>query len=365
MKKFLITITIVAIVIGAHVILLKQFIFPQKKKTGTEEVKPGDALDKDKIPPPADISPAVKTPALKPYIYKNATFGELAAIPDSKKATSGILVDLNTRQVIWAKNPKKAVAIASMTKMMTEFMVFEELATRKDVNLQTLIQVTPSAAKIGGSQIYLDPKEAFPLEDLLKAVMISSANDAAYLVAEYFGNGDVNAFVEKMNVRAKQLKLVGAKFYNPHGLPGDTAKEDNICSPEGLVMLAERLLDNPKAAEFARTKAATIRENTSKPFTLYTHNHLLGACQGVNGMKTGFIQRSGFCITVTCQRGDRKMAAAVTGFPTRKERDIFMAKLLEWGYKQQPKVASVEPDKIEAGSEDKNLEELLSKIIQK
>jgi D-alanyl-D-alanine carboxypeptidase (penicillin-binding protein 5/6) len=251
-----------------------------------------------------------------------------------------------------------------MTKMMTEFMVFEELAIRKDITLETQIQVTPAAAKIGGSQIYLDPKESFTLEDLLKAVMISSANDAAYLVAEYFGNGDVNAFVDKMNVRAKQLKLVGAKFYNPHGLPGDTAREDNICSPEGLIMLAERLLDNPKAAEFARTKVATIRENTSKPFTLYTHNHLLGACPGVNGMKTGFIQRSGFCITVTCQRGDRKMAAAVTGFPTRKERDIFMAKLIDWGYKQQPK-PSAETDKPEVGSEDKNLEELLGKIVPK
>ena len=364
MKKFLITFTIVAVVVGAHIIVLRQFIFPQKKKTSTEEVKPADAVDKDKIPPPSDLSPAAKTPTLKPYIYRNATYGDLAAVPASKTATSGILVDLNTRQVLWAKNPKKAVAIASMTKMMTEFIVFEELANRKDVNLETLIQVTPTAAKIGGSQIYLDPKETFPLEDLLKAVMISSANDAAYLVAEYFGKGDVNAFVEKMNSRAKQLKLVGAKFYNPHGLPGDTAKEDNICSPEGLVMLAEKLLDNPKAAEFARTKAATIRENTSKPFTLYTHNHLLGACPGVNGMKTGFIQRSGFCITVTCQRGDRKMAAAVTGFPSRKERDIFMAKLIDWGYKQQPK-ASVETDKIEVGSEDKNLEDLLGKIVPK
>lgn len=365
MKKFIITFTIVAIVVGAHVVLLRHFIFPQKKKTPIEEVKSGDAADKGKIPPPADLSPAAKTPSLKPYIYKNAIYGDLEAVPASKTATSGILVDLNTRQVLWAKNPKKAVAIASMTKMMTEFIVFEELANRKDVNLQTQIQVTPTAAKIGGSQIYLDPKETFPLEDLLKAVMISSANDAAYLVAEYFGNGDVNAFVEKMNVRSKQLKLVGAKFYNPHGLPGDTAKEDNICSPEGLCMLAERLLDNPKAAEFARTKAATIRENTAKPFTLYTHNHLLGSCPGVNGMKTGFIQRSGFCITVTCQRGDRKMAAAVTGFPNRKERDIFMAKLIDWGYKQQPKASSVENDKPEVGSEDKNLEDLLGKIVPK
>jgi D-alanyl-D-alanine carboxypeptidase (penicillin-binding protein 5/6) len=364
MKKFLITFIIVAIVIGAHVFLLRQFIFPQKKKTAVEEVKPGATVDKDKVPPPSDLSPSAKTQVRKPYTYRNAIYNELAAVPDSKIATSGILVDLDTRQVLWAKNPKKAVAIASMTKMMTEFMVFEELANHKEVNLQTQIQVTPAAAKIGGSQIYLDPKESFPLEDLLKAVMISSANDAAYLVAEYFGNGDVDAFVEKMNVRAKQLKLVGAKFYNPHGLPGDTAKEDNTCSPEGLVMLAERLLDNPKAAEFARTKAATIRENTSKPFTLFTHNHLLGACPGVNGMKTGFIQRSGFCITVTCQRGDRKMAAAVTGFPSRKERDIFVAKLLNWGYRQQPK-SSVETDMMQVGSEDKNLEELLGSIAPK
>ena len=363
MKRFLITFTIVAIVIGAHVILLRHFIFPQKKKAVAEEVKPGDAVDKDKVPPPSDPTPSAKK-VRKPYIYKNATYGNLSAVPDSKTATSGILVDLNTRQVLWAKNPKKAVAIASMTKMMTEFMVFEELANRKDVNLQTKIQVTKGAYKIGGSQIWLDPRESFSLEDLLKAVTIKSANDAAYLVAEYFGNGDVNAFVDKMNIRAKELRLPGAKFYNPHGLPGDTAAEDNTCSPEGCAMLAERLLDNPKAAEFARTRLDYIRVGTPRQTDLKNHNGLIGKCAGVNGMKTGWIQRSGFCITATCERGGRKMVAVVTGFPSHESRDVFVAKLLDWGYRQQPK-ASAETDVMEVGSEDKNLEELLDSITPK
>ncbi len=364
MKKFLITFSIVAIVIGAHVVLLRHFIFPVKKQPVAEEVKPADQIDQSKLPPPLP-PPEIKGPVFKPYNYRGALIGDLPAIPDSKTATAGILIDLGTRQVLWAKNPRKAVAIASMTKMLTEFIVFEELDKKKDVTLQTPIQVTVAASKIGGSQIYLDPKETFPLEDLLKAVMISSANDAAYLVAEHFGNGDVNAFVEKMNSRAQELKLPGAKFYNPHGLPGDTSAEDNMCSAEGCSMLAERLLEIPKAAEFARTKAATIRENTAKPFTLFTHNHLLGAVSGVNGMKTGFIKRSGFCITVTCERGGRKMAACVTGFPDRKGRDAFVAKLLEWGYKQKPVQAKSDEPAPQPGNEDKNLEDLLNQVVPK
>ncbi|HCE44733.1 MAG TPA: hypothetical protein DET40_14420 [Lentisphaeria bacterium] len=358
MKKFLITFSIVAIVIGAHVVLLRHFIFPVKKQPAAEETKPVEQL-----PPPVPVPPAA--PAFKPYNYKGAIIGNLPAVPDSKSATAGILVDLGTRQVLWAKNPRKSVAIASMTKMLTELIIFEELEKRKDVNLQTQIQVTTTAYKIGGSQIYLDPKESFPLEDLLKAVMISSANDAAYLVAEYFGNGDVNAFVERMNERAKELKLPGAKFFNPHGLPGDTAAEDNSCSVEGCSILAEHLLEIPKAAEFAKTKATNIRENTAKPFTLFTHNHLLGSVTGVNGMKTGYIKRSGFCITVTCDRGGRKMAACVTGFPDRRGRDAFVAKLLEWGYKQKRVEAPKVDEPIQPGGEDKNLDDLLNQVVPK
>jgi len=364
MKKFLITFLIVAVVIGAHVILLRHFIFPDKKKAAVEETKTDEQIDKSKLPAPLPPPPEPKGPVFKPYNYRGAVIGDLPAVPDSKTATSGILVDLGTRQVLWAKNSRKSVPIASMTKMLTEFIVFEELEKRKDVTLETQIQVTAAAAKIGGSQIYLDPKESFPLEDLLKAVMISSANDAAYLVAEYFGNGDVNAFVEKMNARAKELKLPGAKFNNPHGLPGDLADDDNYCSAEGCSMLAERLLEIPKAAEFARTKAASIRENTAKPFTLFTHNHLLGVVSGVNGMKTGYIKRSGFCITVTCDRGGRKMAACVTGFPDRKGRDAFVAKLLEWGYKQKPAAPKADGP-AQPGDENKNLEDLLNQVVPK
>ncbi|HBC88636.1 MAG TPA: hypothetical protein DCZ94_16940 [Lentisphaeria bacterium] len=363
MKKLLITFSIVAVVIVAHVILLRHFIFPEKKTPPVEETKPADPIDNSKIPPPQDI-PVVKH-KYSPFNYRGAVIGDLPTVPTSKDATSGILVDLGSRKVLWAKNPRKAVAIASMTKMMTELIIFEDLENRKDVTLETQIQVTKSAYKIGGSQIWLDPRESFSLEDLLKAVMIKSANDAAYLVAEYFGNGDVYAFVEKMNTRSMELKLPGAKFYNPHGLPGDTAAEDNTCSPEGCAMLAERLLDIPKAAEFARTKLDYIRVGTPKQTALANHNHLIGACAGVNGMKTGWIQRSGFCITATCERAGRKMVAVVTGFPSYKTRDAFVAKLLDWGYRQKPVEDKAPAEATQPGNEEKNLEDLLNQVVPK
>jgi D-alanyl-D-alanine carboxypeptidase (penicillin-binding protein 5/6) len=229
-----------------------------------------------------------------------------------------------------------------MTKMMTALLVFEDIDARPDLDYETLVRVTPTTMKIGGSQVYLDVREEFPISELLKTVMISSANDSAYLLAEFLGGGDVNAFVRRMNERAAQLRLAGARFHNPHGLPGATADVDNVATSESMVVLAEHLLDYPDAVTWASTWIDFFRKDTAKPFQLSNHNRLVNQCPGVNGMKTGFIQRSGFCTTVTCERGGRRIACCVTGFPSRKERDEFVRHLLDWAYGRPP-VAPIPP----------------------
>lgn len=345
MKKYLIFSLILIVVLIIHFVLLDIFVL-RKKGNGksaqespveealTELPRKGDADEGGKclLDKPAQ-NPQRPHPALgKPLTYKKAVFGNIQELPDSKNATTGIFVGLDTRQVIWAKNPRKPVPVASMSKMMTALLAFEDIARRNDISLDTPVKVSKNAMEIGGSQIYLDVKETFSLGELLKTLMIVSANDSAQLIAEFLGNGDSMVFVDGMNKRAKELRLSSTRFFNAHGLPGKTAAENNFSCCESLVFLAERLLEYPKAVEWASTRLDSTRKNTNKPFQLRNHNRLVGSCPGVNGMKTGYIKSSGFCITITCERNGRRVVAGVTGFPTRKERDIFAAKLLDWGY---------------------------------
>ncbi len=293
----------------------------------------------------------------KPFIYQYAVNGNIPALPGSRNATSGILVDLNTRNVLWAKNPRKAYPIASMTKIMTCLIAYEDvLAGRNGLTLDTPIKVSVAAMKIGGSQVYLDSRETFPLRDLLKAASIKSANDAAYLIAEYVGQGSVESFVKRMNERAAQIHMANTRFHNPHGLPGSKASLDNVSSPEGMARLAEEALRHPQLIRWASTWMDTFRTPGTKGFMkIKNHNYLIQgspeAAPGVDGLKTGFINRAGFCLTATCLRDNRRLVAVVTGYPLRKERDRFVRKLLDWGYARaaDPAAALQNDRKAQAG----------------
>jgi len=348
MKKSLLAIGLV--IVAAHVAVIGYFMYRNRQRVAEPPPPPpptAEAPEAAAAPPadPTGLGPGARprNPNLgKPFNYQGAAFGDIATVPGCNLATAGIAVDLDSRQVLWAKNPRQPVPIASMTKMMTALLAFEDIAARPDLEYGTMVQVTPAAMKVGGSQVYLDVRESFPLEELLKTIMISSANDSSHLIAEFLGHGDVHGFVRRMNERAVRLRLGGTRFHNPHGLPGASAAEDNVGTPEAMVVLAEHLLDIPDAVSWASTRIDFFRKDTDKPFQLTNHNRLVGECPGVNGMKTGFIQRSGFCTTITCERGGRRIACCVTGFPSRKERDDFVRRLLDWCY-GRPAVAPLVP----------------------
>lgn len=338
-NKSFTVILILLIIIAVHAVIL-YFVFKKDHK----ETLPADAKETAQAVERKGAEPEKKVkkhenPLFgKFFTYKNAVNGDIAGIPDSKNATSGILVDLGTRNVLWAKNPRKAVPIASMTKMMTVLLAMEAIDNGA-VTMETPVKVTASSMKIGGSQVYLDTKETFPMRELLKSVAIKSANDSAQLVAEHLGNGDVAMFVENMNKRAKELKFPNTRFFNPHGLPEDNPERDNVSSPEALAFLAEHLLDYPQVVQWASTWSEPFREKGDPHYQIMTnHNHLVNECPGVDGMKTGWIKRSGFCTTVTCKRAGKRLVAVVTGFQSRKERDAFVKKLLDWGYRQNIKM---------------------------
>jgi D-alanyl-D-alanine carboxypeptidase len=351
MKKILTIGLIIAFIVVAHVIVIRIF-WTGKPDTPPANTAENQTADDQKLDDasgnvaagnpvtgnPAALKseiPTGKSPSLgKFFQYKDTIEGNIPCLPLSAEATSGILVNIDTRKVIWAKNQRDATPIASMTKMMTLLLAFEEMEKRPDLTLETPIKVSPIASKIGGSQVYLDPKETFPLGELLKTIAIKSANDSAYQVADFLSSGDVSSFVARMNKRAKQLKMPSTEFVNPNGLPADSG-ENSKSSPEGMALLAERLLEYPALLKWTSSPTDSFRDKSSKSYQVLTNtNKLVRDCPGVNGMKTGFIRVSGFCITVTCTRGGKRLVAVVTGFPSGASRNLYVRKLLDWGYRR-------------------------------
>ena len=293
-------------------------------------------------PPPPAVGPEVshqaeeilqqesgpEVPSTVDYDFRGAKSS--LGLPNEALCKTGILVDPVTRKVLWAKNADKSVPIASMSKMMTMLLAEEALAAGR-VSLTTPIKVTNAAYEIGGSQVWLDPKETFPLGELLKTVAIKSANDSAYLVGEYLGGGDISVFIKAMNDRAQDLGMKNTRFYDAHGL-GDNKGNHNLSSAHDLVLLAEHLIRYPDVLRLSSTRMDSFRDG--KMQLRNSNNLVFNRVPGVDGLKTGFTDESGFCVTITCERGGRRLIGCVTGFKTSKQRDAFCKALLDWGYAQ-------------------------------
>ncbi len=324
---------IAAGVIAAHLIVIYFSLTPGSTS------KP-DAPEKDKTEKTeSKTTEATAKPSV--FLYDNAVTGNLPALPASKDARSGILIDLDRNRVLWAKNPQKAVPIASMTKIMTLCLAIRDVQTKRNqITMQTPVKVTRSASRVGGSSVWLDPRETFRLEELFLAAALRSANDATFLIAEFFGNGNVRNFVGRMNQFAREIGMKQTRYYNPHGLPGKTAAGDNVSTAEDMARLAAYALTLPELMKLSSTRVAGFRPKNSKAYQMLTnHNGLLPkgkfGAEGVDGLKTGFTDRAGFCSTITCQRNGRRMVAMVSGFPSAASRDKFLRDLLNWGYRQK------------------------------
>lgn len=281
---------------------------------------------------PKPLSP-VAAPPEQPFAFRRDQVLELPASIVSSEARSGILVELPSGRVIWEKNPKLSVHIASMTKMMTALLAFESVEVREDLTMDTVVQVTKAAYKMGGSQVWLDPRESFPLRELMISIMVKSANDSAYLVGEFLAGGSMPAFVERMNGRALQLGMTGARFLNAHGL-SESDGSGNEANCFDLVLLARQLLLHDEAKQWSSIKQYSFRPEAETPTLLTNHNRLVSTCPGVDGLKTGYTKEAGYCTTVTCERGGRRLVAVANGFTSAKARDAFVTQLLEWGYRQ-------------------------------
>jgi D-alanyl-D-alanine carboxypeptidase (penicillin-binding protein 5/6) len=248
-----------------------------------------------------------------------------------------IVVDAATGSVLSEENADVVSPPASVTKLMTFLVVHDALASGK-IRLDTPVQVAVEDSKTGGTQVWLDPRETFPVEDLLYALMIQSANDAASALARASA-GSREAFVARMNARAASLGMTHTTFRSPHGLPPASRKiaEGDLTSPRDLALLSRELLLHTDVLTYTSVKTREFGAGVRpKAVVMNNHNHLLGAVAGCDGLKTGFTNAAGFCLAATAQRDAKRIIVVVMGSPDRKTRDAHVRRLIEEGFSKVP-----------------------------
>ncbi|MDD4817377.1 MAG: serine hydrolase [Victivallaceae bacterium] len=332
---------LVVILIAADIALAYYYIIGRPKNG---EVLPvlaasGGAVAADTspvvpVPLAAVRAPRYRVPSANPFFgtrfdYSHVVSGNIGSIKETQRVGAGILVDIDTHQVLWEKKGRTPVPVASMTKMMTCLLLFERMERDDNVSFDTWIPVTKAASMVGESSVYLRENETFQVRDYLRAVIIKSANDAAFALGEYLGGGDIEQFVGMMNRRAAELGFKGAEFHTPNGLP-DKKRRECMVAPEGMAVLAERLLEYPAYLDFSSDRGGKIRQ-----MNYANTNHALLKLDGVDGMKTGFTNKARSCVTVSCKRSGRRLVLVLTGMPSAADRTACATKLLAWGFKRR------------------------------
>jgi len=244
------------------------------------------------------------------------------------QAASAILIEPHTGQVLYAQNPDLPRSPASIAKLMLELIVVERVASG-EISLTDPVRVSAWASRIGGSQAYLAENEVFMLEDLMKAITIASANDACAAVAEHIA-GSCEGFVDLMNLRARQLGLENTHYTNVHGLD-DQPQAGNVTTARDIATIARHLVALPHVLEWSQMIEAPFRNGT---FTLHNTNKLLGRFAGLDGLKTGYTRKAGFCLCATAERDGMRLVSVVMGAHSERERFSESGRLLGSGFAQ-------------------------------
>ena len=316
---------------------------PKAAATDAPAAKPVPAPPQSTAPAPsfqAPGMPAKYTPAL----YKRALKPMQASLTKmADECTAGLVLDVDAHAILWEKNPVKVVPIASLTKLLTAQMLMDRIASDPNITLQTKIKITKddfARTRLKPlNSVYLGLGEEYTLQEYLKAMLICSANDCAYIVGKYLGGGNLDTFIKEMNTRAAALGLTDMKFINPNGLPVDSGsvRTENMGCALDIAFLAERSLHYPEIMKWAGTPADRLREDKKNPFDLNSTNKLLrNKVEGITGLKTGYTATAGFCIAVTCERNKRRVIVVLMGVPGADHgarRDTIARQLLDWAYK--------------------------------
>lgn len=265
----------------------------------------------------------------KPDEGNKANAGDNTAVLDIE-SPSVLLMELNSGQVLYEKDADTARRPASVTKIMTMLLAFEAIDSGK-FKLEDTITVSEHAASMGGSQVYLEVGETQTVEDILKCMIVSSANDAAVAMGEAIA-GSETGFVSMMNEKAKELGMNNTHFENACGLEA----EGHLMSARDIAILSrELLLKHPEVTKYTTIWMDTIIHKTRKgesEFGLANTNKFLKKYEGANGLKTGYTSAAGFSMSATATRNGTTLIAVVMGSETKDIRYSDAAKLLDYGF---------------------------------
>ncbi len=239
---------------------------------------------------------------------------------------SGILMDYASGEILFAKNAETHLPVASMVKMMTILIALEEYDAN-NVTLDTMISTTENASGMGGSQVFIDPYVEYSFEDLLKSVIMASANDASVALAEYF-NGNEKSFVNRMNKRAKELGMTNTNYVNSTGLP---APEQYSCAKDSAILMRE-ILKHDLYHNYSSIWMDTLTHPSGRETELVNTNKLIRYFEGCDGGKTGSTNEAGCCLTASAKRNNMRLISVIIGAENSKTRFNESSLLLSYGF---------------------------------
>ena len=250
---------------------------------------------------------------------------DIAQASMSIDCKSAILMEAETGKVLYSQNQDQALPPASVTKIMTLLIVMEAIEEGR-ISYDDIVVASANACSMGGSQIYLEQGERMSVEDLLKSVIIASANDAAVALAEHVA-GTEEEFVKAMNDKAKELGMKNTCFENTNGL--DDTTQNHLTSAMDIAIMSRELIKHKKITEYSSIWMDTIRNGA---FGLTNTNRLVKYYEGATGLKTGSTSKAGFCISATATRNGMTLIAVVMGSSSRDARNSAAVALLNYGF---------------------------------
>jgi len=254
-------------------------------------------------------------------IYSSATINNL-------QATSAILVEANTGQILFSKDENKQIPIASLTKIMSVYLVMEAISNG-EITYETIITASAKAHGVEGSSVYLNLGEEFTLREMLYAIEVRSANDATVAVAEAIA-GSQGEFVNRMNQKATELGMLDTYYRDCTGL----TDAGHYSTVKDLSIVTKALITQyPDIFQFSRTLEKDFRDKEHRDYQyMVNRNNLLNYYDGASGLKTGFTTAAGYCLVGTAQRGEISLITIVTGEPDNNHRVGEAAFLLDYGF---------------------------------
>ena len=260
------------------------------------------------------------------------------------EAKALLLMEWSTGRVLFRQNELEHLPIASVTKVMSTLLVTEAIDDGR-IRLDDVVTVSENAASMGGSQIFLEPGEQMTVRDLLKSLIVVSANDATVALGEHLCGSEAS-FVAEMNKRAAELGCADTNFINTNGLPA----EGHYSCALDVAVITRELMKHPLVFEYSGIWMDTIRNGS---FGLANTNKLIRFYNGATGMKTGFTSEAGFCLSGTAEREGMKLIAVVLGCETSDKRFASAKSMLDFGFANyrvfSPEAPSPEPIKVRGG----------------